>query len=232
MEIALKNLTKKYGDRLVLDGVNMSFKEGKINCVLGASGTGKTTILNVLAGLIDFEGEAVRPERVSYIFQSSRLIDTLTVWQNVEYVLMDLPKEERSQRIERLLKMVEVYEWRNDYPKTLSGGLARRVAIARAYAFDSQLLLMDEPFSALDLGLKLRQMQVYNALNSAYAKTCVFVTHDIDEAVLFADTVTVIGKGGKPLDSFEVDLPREERDIFSPRAAAMKERLYKTLAGQ
>lgn len=232
MEIALKNLTKKYGDRLVLDGVNMRFKEGKINCVLGASGTGKTTILNVLAGLIDFEGEAVRPERVSYIFQSSRLIDTLTVWQNVEYVLMDLPKEERNQRIERLLKMVEVYEWRNDYPKTLSGGLARRVAIARAYAFDSQLLLMDEPFSALDLGLKLRQMQVYNALNSAYAKTCVFVTHDIDEAVLFADTVTVIGKGGKPLDSFEVDLPREERDIFSPRAAAMKERLYKTLAGQ
>lgn len=232
MEIALKNLTKKYGDRLVLDGVNMSFKEGKINCVLGASGTGKTTILNVLAGLIDFEGEAVRPERVSYIFQSSRLIDTLTVWQNVEYVLMDLPKEERNQRIERLLKMVEVYEWRNDYPKTLSGGLARRVAIARAYAFDSQLLLMDEPFSALDLGLKLRQMQVYNALNSALPKTCVFVTHDIDEAVLFADTVTVIGKGGKPLDSFEVDLPREERDIFSPRAAAMKERLYKTLAGQ
>ena len=229
MAVSLKNVTKKYGDRVVFENFRLDFSEGKTNCILGPSGSGKTTILRVLAGLTDYEGEIEKPERISYIFQDSRLIPHLTVWENVEYVLLDIKKEERRPIIKRLLELTEIYDRRNDKPVSLSGGMERRVAMARAYAYPAELLLMDEPFSALDLGLKLRQMQVYNNLAKEYPRTSVFVTHDIDEALLFADTVTVIGKNGKIADAFSLPFPRENRDLFSPPFTATKSRLYELL---
>lgn len=226
MAVSLKNVTKKYGDRVVLENFSLEFQSGKINCVLGPSGSGKTTILRVLAGITEYEGEVERPEKISYIFQDSRLIPHLTVWENVEYVLMDVKKAEREILIKRLLELTEIYDRRNDKPIALSGGMARRVAMARAYAYPSELLLMDEPFSALDLGLKLRQMEVYNNLAKEYPRTSVFVTHDIDEALLFGDTVTVLGKEGRVADGFSVTEPREHRDLFSPYFIELKSRLY------
>jgi len=96
MPIALNNVTKKFGERTVFSGLDLAFKEGKINCIFGPSGCGKTTVLNVLAGLTDYEGQAIRPEKVAYIFQNSRLLPNLTVWENVEYVILDMPKPVRS----------------------------------------------------------------------------------------------------------------------------------------
>lgn len=226
MAVSLNNVTKKYGDRTVLSGLNLTFGDGKINCVLGPSGSGKTTILHVLAGLTDYEGKVERPEKISYIFQDSRLIPHLTVWENVEYVLLDEKKEDRAPLIKKLLELTEIYDRRNDKPVSLSGGMARRVAMARAYAYPSELLLMDEPFSALDLGLKLRQMEVYNGLFREFPRTSVFVTHDIDEALLFADTVTVLKKSGGISDGFTVDAPRENRNLFSAYFTGLKSRLY------
>ena len=226
MEIALKGVTKKYGDRVVFDCLDLTFKEGKINCVLGPSGSGKSTILNILGGLTDFEGTAVKPEKVAYIFQESRLLPNLTVWENVEYVVLDMPKEKREALIKRLLTLTEIYDRRNDRPAALSGGMARRTAMARAYAYPAGLLLMDEPFSALDLGLKLRQMEVYNSLAKEYPRTSVFVTHDIDEALLFSDTVTVLTKDGKIAAYFDIDVKREGRDLLDPELTPLKAALY------
>ena len=229
MPIALNNVTKKFGERTVFSGLDLTFKEGKINCILGPSGCSKTTVLNVLAGLTDYEGQALRPEKVAYIFQNSRLLPNLTVWENVEYVILDMPKPVRSMLVKSVLEQVELYDRRNDYPSSLSGGMARRVAMARAYAYPAELLLMDEPFSALDLGLKLRQMRVYNELAAKYPRTSVFVTHDIDEALLFADHITVLKQGGVVEATFDIDAPREGRDMFSPDLVALKEKLYTLL---
>jgi len=229
MPIALNNVTKKFGERTVFSGLDLAFKEGKINCIFGPSGCGKTTVLNVLAGLTDYEGQAIRPEKVAYIFQNSRLLPNLTVWENVEYVILDMPKPVRSMLVKSVLEQVELYDRRNDYPSSLSGGMARRVAMARAYAYPAELLLMDEPFSALDLGLKLRQMRVYNELAAKYPRTSVFVTHDIDEALLFADHITVLKQGGVVEATFDIDAPREGRDMFSPDLVALKEKLYTLL---
>jgi len=229
MPIALKNVTKTFGDRVVLRNLNLEIKEGKINCILGASGCGKTTILNILAGLTECEGEVLKPEKVAYIFQNSRLLNNLTVWENVEYVILNEPKEEREKKIRDLLMMTELFDRRNDFPSVLSGGMARRVSIARAYAYPAELLLMDEPFSALDLGLKLRQMEVYNKLSSVYGRTTVFVTHDIDEALLFADTVTVLSEGGEVVTQFEISEPRDNRSLFSPTSVALKEKMFNIL---
>ena len=95
MSIALKNVNKSFGERTVLNGFSLEFKEGKINCILGPSGCGKTTILNILAGITDCDGQVDKPEKVAYIFQNSRLLPNLTVWENVEYVLLDRPSIKR-----------------------------------------------------------------------------------------------------------------------------------------
>lgn len=226
MEISLKNVKKSFGERVVFDGLNVTFADGKINCILGPSGSGKTTILNILAGLTDCEGEVSKPEKVAYIFQNSRLLPNLTVWENVEYAILFMQKKEREERVESLLKKVEVYDRRNEFPSALSGGMARRVSMARAYAYPADLMLMDEPFSALDLGLKLRQLEVYNGLVESYPRTSVFVTHDIDEALLFADTITVLGNGGGIMDRFEINSPRRQRSLFSEESIKIKEKLY------
>ncbi len=231
MQIALKNVSKKFGERSVFEDLNLTFKQGKINCILGPSGCGKTTILNILAGLTDCLGDVVKPEKVAYIFQNSRLLPNLTVWENVEYVALDMEKTKRDALIKKLLEMVEMYDRRNDYPSALSGGMARRVSIARAYAYPAGLLLMDEPFSALDLGLKLRQMEVYNQLSKEFPRTSIFVTHDIDEALMFADCITVLKKGGVVADSFEIST-RDGRDIFSPEFTILKERLFTLLKNE
>lgn len=228
MSIALKNVTKKYDDRIVLNDFSISFEEGKINCILGPSGIGKTTILRVLAGLTDYSGFVERPEKVSYIFQDSRLLPNLTVWENVEYVILDIPKEQRPPLIKNLLELTELYDRRNDFPQSLSGGMARRVAIARAYAYSADLLLMDEPFSALDTGLKLRQIAVYKTLASKYPRTSIFVSHDIDEALLFADKVFVMADG-KIAETINLTPTGDYRDLFSPETLNAKKRLFEAL---
>lgn len=224
MQTSLKNVSVSFGERRVFEKLSLEFKENAVNCILGPSGCGKTTVLNVLARLVPFEGEVNAPEKVSYIFQGSRLLENLTVWENVEYVIMFMKKSEREERVEELLKKLEIYDRRNDLPKSLSGGMQRRVSIARAYAYPAGLLLMDEPFSALDIGLKLRQMEVYRELARAYPRTTVFVTHDIDEALLFADTVTVLN-GGVATAGFALE-GGENRSLFTDEAIRTKERLF------
>lgn len=198
----IKNLCKSYGDFKVYYNFNLDIKDGEITCILGESGSGKTTLLNCIARLTDFSGE-ITPVKCSYIFQEPRLVPNLTVYGNLALVTRDADK------IERALAAVQMSEKKNSYPKTLSGGQSRRVAIARAFAYESDAVLMDEPFSSLDLRLKYEIIDVFSRILREHKKTVVFVTHDVDEAITLANRIIVIN-GGKIIfdERTEGDIPR------------------------
>ncbi len=187
--LEIKQLTKAYGKTEVYRGFDLSVEEGKITCILGESGSGKTTLLNCIAGLTDYIGQ-ITPVKCSYVFQTPRLVPNLTAEQNLSLVCRD------KARVCAMLEVVGLGEKRGAYPKSLSGGQAQRVSLARAFLYESDALLMDEPFSSLDLRLKNEMHSLFLQINSRYRRTVLFVTHDVDEAVKLADRLLVL-KGGK-----------------------------------
>lgn len=187
--LEIKQLTKAYGKTEVYRGLDLSVEEGKITCILGESGSGKTTLLNCIAGLTDYIGQ-ITPVKCSYVFQTPRLVPNLTTEQNLSLVCRD------KARVCAMLEDVGLGEKRGAYPKSLSGGQAQRVSLARAFLYESDALLMDEPFSSLDLRLKNEMHSLFLQINSRYRRTVLFVTHDVDEAVKLADRLLVL-KGGK-----------------------------------
>ncbi len=208
----LKNIKKSYGDKIIFDNLSLEFEQGKITAVLGRSGCGKTTLLNVICGSTDFAGEVERPDKISYIFQSQRLVPNLTVYKNLEYVLSYIrDKHEKNKRIEEVLEMVEMYDERGKYPSQLSGGMAQRVSLARAFVYDAPLMLMDEPFKGLDVSLKKRIIDVFKKLYERDKRTVVFVTHDIDEALFLADRIIVLEEGGKVVYDKTLSVDRADR---------------------
>ena len=203
-------ISKKYGERVVFDGLDLEIEEGKITCILGASGVGKTTLLNILAGLTDFEGEAELPEKVGYIFQEPRLLPNLTVAQNLSYA------GGRVEVIEELLEIAGLSALKNKRPKSLSGGEKQRVAIVRAFASGAKTMLLDEPFSSLDTAMKIRLLDAFATLWKREKVTAVAVTHDIEEALTIAHRIVVL-KDGKVI--FDRVLDREvpaKYGAFSP----------------
>jgi len=205
--IKLENITKKYNDKTVYNNFNLNFNEGEILCVLGASGSGKTTLLNILAGITDFQGKIKGSiNKISYIFQEDRLLDNLTVKQNISYVTGT------DKGISEILNLIEMNSTENLYPKQLSGGMKRRVGMARAFAYPSNLLLMDEPFSNLDLNLKIKLIKIFKTLWKNNNKTTVFVTHDLDEAIMLSDRIIMIENGSIIEDLI---LPKTEKEYDS-----------------
>ncbi len=195
----LSNITKKYGDLAVFQDFSIKFVEGEVCGILGASGCGKTTLLNIIAGITDFQGQLDTRGKISYIFQSTRLLDNLTVYKNLEYVLSGngYSKEELNSKIESMLKSVNLWEERSKYPRQLSGGMSQRVSLARAFIYDAPVLLMDEPFKGLDISLKKQILTLFNKLLLSYKKTTIFVTHDLDDAINLCDRIIVLGDSGK-----------------------------------
>ncbi len=214
----LCNVTKNFGQKTVFDGLSYTFEEGKITAVLGESGVGKTTLLNIIAGLIPYGGtvdgrEGVRPKRrenCSFLFQESTLLPNLTAEGNCKFVL---PKSEWG-KIGGMLARVGLSGRERAYPHELSGGEKRRVAIARAFLYPHDLLLMDEPFSSLDLALKRSLISLVYELWEEKRSTVVFVTHDVREAVLLSHRAVVLKEG-----TFFADIPINApfpRDFLSP----------------
>ena len=201
--IEIKDLCKSYGENVVYKNFNLGLEEGKITCILGESGSGKTTLLNVIAGLTEYGG-SVTKVRCSYIFQTPRLVPNLTVYGNLALICND------GEKIDEILKRIHLYDKRDCYPVKLSGGQAQRVAIARAFLYGGEVILMDEPFSSLDLRLKKEMTGLFIDLWRTDGRTAVFVTHDVDEAVEIAQRVIVINGGAIVYDKTPAgDIPRD-----------------------
>ncbi len=206
------NLSKKYGALTVYDGFNLSVEEGKILGVLGESGSGKTTLLNCIAGLTPYKGK-IRKLKCSYVFQSPRLVPNLTVREN----LLLICKNENA--VNDMLERVCLSDKADCYPIGLSGGQAQRVSLARAFLFDSEIILMDEPLSSLDLRLKKQITDLFLSIWQSDRRTAVFVTHDIDEALSLSHRIIVLRKGEIKYDiSPEGQLPRDIRMCAQYRA--------------
>ncbi len=206
------SLSKKYGDLIVYDSFKLSVEEGKILGVLGESGSGKTTLLNCIAGLTQYEGN-IRKLKCSYVFQSPRLVPNLTVRENLRLIC----KNEKA--VNDMLERVCLSDKAESYPVGLSGGQAQRVSLARAFLFDSEIILMDEPLSSLDLRLKKQIMELFLSVWQSDRRTAVFVTHDVDEALAISHRIIVLRSGEIKYDiSPAGQLPRDVSTCAQYRA--------------
>lgn len=189
-DICVKNLTCSYEQKTIFDNFDVTFEQGKINVILGGSGVGKTTLLNAIAGIKSYEGQIEGCEGgVSYIFQKDRLIQSISVYKNLDLILKGVVKDkaERKRMIEQTAVDLEISDVLKSLPSEISGGQAQRVSMARAFLYPSDVMLLDEPFKALDTALKTRLIKQFAALQEKKNKTVVFVTHAIDECLLLAD---------------------------------------------
>lgn len=198
MSLTLKKIGKKYDGVEIYKDFDLTLNEGIITCIMGPSGCGKTTLLNMIGGLIKPDSglmEGFEGKRFSYVFQETRLLPWKTVEGNLDFVLdHSLPKEERKALTDNLLNMVKMEAFANYYPSQLSGGMAQRVSIARAFAVPSDIILMDEPFSGIDINLKQTMLQHFLEIWKNDRRTILYVTHDVDEALLLSNEIVVFSK--------------------------------------
>ncbi|MCI6444475.1 MAG: ATP-binding cassette domain-containing protein [Clostridia bacterium] len=198
--MVVKKLCKRYrtesGEKIVFDNFSAEFKDGKVTAVMGSSGIGKTTLLNCIAKLTDYDGEIAGVGSSAYVFQEDRLIPDKTVYDNIDFVMQTEDADERKKRIKNALSVTELLSEAFRYPSELSGGQRKRVSLARAFACGRELMLLDEPLSSLDIGLKFRIFDVMKRVFKSDSKTVIMVTHDVDEALTLADEIVIIEKGG------------------------------------
>jgi len=218
--VSIADATKVFGagsqQVVALEGVTLDVERGDFVCLLGASGCGKSTLLNLIAGLdkpttgrVD-----VRAERTGLMFQEAALFPWLTVRGNVEIALKlaGVPRTERRSRAAELLELVHLGDFAKRRPHELSGGMRQRVALARALAQDADVLLMDEPFGALDAMTRDRLHDELEALWTSTGKTIIFVTHNVREAVRLGDCVVLLAsRPGRVAAVYDVTIPRPRR---------------------
>jgi sulfate transport system ATP-binding protein len=213
MSIEIENISKQFGTFTALGNVSLSIPSGELVALLGPSGSGKTTLLRIIAGLetpdsgrILFNGEDttlshVRERRVGFVFQHYALFKHMTVFDNVAFGLSVRPKSTRpskgdiKDKVTDLLRLVQLEGMANRYPAQLSGGQRQRIALARALAVEPQVLLLDEPFGALDAQVRAELRRWLRRLHDEIHVTSVFVTHDQEEALEVADRIVVMNKG-------------------------------------
>jgi NitT/TauT family transport system ATP-binding protein len=227
--IARKTLRNASGEsRIVLRDVALSLKSGEVGAVLGPSGCGKTTLLRVIAGLDrDFEGNVLlpTPHKIGMVFQEPRLLPWRTVAQNLE-----LAGAVPGAALDEIVAALGLSQHLSHFPGELSLGLARLVAIARAFAISPDLLLLDEPFVSLDAALALRLRAELLALVEARKVTTLLVTHDIDEAIALADRIVILSRHpGSTVADRVIETPR--RAMTPPRAEKAKAEIEALIAG-
>ncbi|WP_294374433.1 ABC transporter ATP-binding protein [uncultured Clostridium sp.] len=222
-KIHVKNVSKIYhsikGDTLAMDNISLNILENEFVCIVGPSGCGKSTLLKMICGLDEVTSGSIvihdkeiigpGPDR-GMVFQSYTLFPWMTVEENIRFGLKikKMPKEEQDKIVDKYLKVIKLEKFRNSYPKELSGGMKQRVAIARALANSPEVLLMDEPFGALDPQTKADMQLLMREIWQVEKPTIVFVTHDIDEAVFLATKIDVLtSRPGRLKKEIQVYLP-------------------------
>ncbi|HEY3611262.1 MAG TPA: ABC transporter ATP-binding protein [Pseudonocardiaceae bacterium] len=207
--VRVTDVRRAYGDHQVLAGVDLAIGRGEFVALLGRSGSGKSTLLRAVAGLDpDYQGSVLVPRSRAVVFQDPRLQPWLRVLGNV---LLGLPRARSRESGRRALAEVELTGHERAWPVTLSGGEAQRVALARALVREPDLLLLDEPFGALDALTRIRMHDLLRTLCARHRPAVLLVTHDVDEAIVLADRIVVLGTDGRLGNDTVIDLPRPRR---------------------
>ena len=229
------------GKTVALNGVDLDICENEFICVVGPSGCGKSTLLNIIAGLLEpssgkvlVDGVEVKGTGVDrgVVFQQYALFPWLTVKKNVEFGLKlkkDVTLQQREEIAMKYIKMVGLEKFVDSYPKELSGGMKQRVAIARAYAVNPSLLLMDEPFGALDAQTRTQLQTELLRTWEEEKKTCFFITHDVEEAILLASKVIIMSaRPGRIREVLDIDIPypRTQETKILPRFTELKNYIW------
>ncbi len=227
IKVEVKNLTKYFGDLHVLDDISFNIKKGEFVCVVGPTGCGKTTFLNLLTriytptkGDLLIDGEPADPKKhnLAFVFQEPSSFPWLTVEQNLRFGLeiKKLSKKEIDERVNNIIKLLGLERYRKSYPHQLSVSMAQRIIIGRAFAMDPDLLLMDEPYGQMDVKLRFYLEDEVIRLWKELGSTVVFITHNIEEAVYLAERILILtNKPATIREEVIVDLPRP-RDVTSP----------------
>ena len=241
--LKIVNLKKWFGENkrmLVIDGISFEVKEKEFVAILGPSGCGKTTLLRIIAGLdTDYEGEVMlRGKRVEgpgqdrvMVFQEFALFPWRTVLGNVMFGLevKGIPMEERVRKAKKVLKLVNLEGFEDYYPHKLSGGMKQRVALARALVCDPEILLMDEPLSALDAQTRNFMQEELVRVWKETGRTIIYVTHNIEEAIYLANRIIVLtSRPAKIRAIFDVDIPRP-RNRFAPEFVQLRAKIYELM---
>ena len=239
--LSLHDVEKRFGTHTAIDGVTFDVEPGTFVSIVGPSGCGKSTLLNIVAGLqaatagrVDVFGEPLRGinRRATYMFQQDALLPWKTVLGNVQFGLTIRGRRGASagELSRGWLDRVGLNGCGDLYPHQLSGGMRKRVALAQCWIVDPDLILMDEPFSALDVHTRLRMESEILGLWTGSRKTIVFVTHDLEEAIALSDTVLLLsaGPGSRVVGRYAIDLPRP-RDLIDIRTDARFHQVYRTI---
>ncbi len=213
---------------------NLTLPEGQITCILGPSGCGKTTLLNIIGGLTTPDSGLLNGfdnKTVSYIFQDPRLLPWKTVEENIAFVLnQNQPEAEKKKITGHFIRLVDLEGFADYYPAKLSGGMRQRVSIARAFAYPSDIILMDEPLKGLDISLKLNLIKAFSRIWSSDRRTVIFVTHDVEEALLLGNEIFVLSRAPVQIVAHEAsEVPLSERTSDAGNAKELRQILYKAL---
>lgn len=219
----------------ILEDINLTVRQGEFVTIVGHSGCGKSTLLKIIAGLVDYQNGTVtydgRPLKEpdtdrGMVFQEHRLLPWLKIKDNVGFGLKDLSVPEREKRVSEYLKLVQLEGFENAYPKQLSGGMAQRAAIARGLATNPEILLLDEPFGALDALTRIQMQQEILRIWRQEKRSMIMVTHDIDEAIYLGERIVVMSaRPGKIRTIIDASSPKSS-DRGSAEFAAIKREVY------
>ena len=225
-ELEVRNVTFSYdGENKILNNVNLKLNDGELVCLLGVSGGGKTTLFNIIAGLLEpqqgqvlLNGEDITGQsgKVSYMLQKDMLLPYRTVEDNVALplIIKGMKKKEARQKVGGYFEEFGIEGTQKRYPVELSGGMKQRAALLRTYLFSAQVALLDEPFSALDTLTKSEMHRWYLDVMDRIRLSTLFITHDVDEAILLSDRIYLLDGGGGLTDEIVISEPKQRRKEF------------------